>query len=378
MVAGALANKPGNGGEAWVRLSWVLGLRRLGFDVHLVEEISPSVCLDAHGRPAAVEDSVNLAYFASVTAAFGLSATLLCAGRWVAGLSMSELVAHAASCDVILNISGHLEDVQLLSAARCRVFLDIDPGFTQVWAADRRRGARLAGHDVFATIGERIGSAACNIPVAGVQWISTRQPVLLDQWPVAGTGWEREFSTVARWRAAYGAVSVGQQTQTLKHQEFRRVFDLPRLANHGFELALDIDAADAADKAALQGHGWRVVDASDVAAAPETYRSYIQASAAEFSACHGVYAHTRSGWVSDRTARYLASGRPAVVEDTAPVIPTGAGMLTWSTLDEARAAVDAVMRDYDAHAAAARQLAERYFNSDAVLDELLDRCSVPA
>src|SRR5437870_115509 len=136
IVAGALANKPGNGGEAWVRLSWALALKRLGFDVHFVEEISPATCTDADGNPAEVEESVNLAYFLDVTTAFGLAATLRCQGRSVAGLSTTALEQHAATSDLLVNISGHLGDSRVLSLPRRRVFLDIDPGFTQVWHSE--------------------------------------------------------------------------------------------------------------------------------------------------------------------------------------------------------------------------------------------------
>jgi hypothetical protein len=377
LVAGALANKPYNGGEAWVRLSWALGLRRLGFDVHLVEEILPSTCVDTDGHPAAIEDSVNLDYFRQVTASFGLGATLLCGGVSVTGVSVNDLEAYAASCDVLLNISGHLRDMRLLPLPRCRVLIDIDPGYTQAWHAYGHRDALIEGHDVFATIGERIGSNECTIPACGVEWIPTRQPVVLDDWPIVTASPVRGFSSVARWRSPYGAVTVGGTTHPLKHHEFRRIVGLPGLCRHNFELALAIDPDDGADLASLQANGWHVIDAG-AAGTPGSFREYVQTSAAELSACQGVYAGTRSGWLSDRTARYLASGRPAVVEDTATVLPTGLGLLTWATLDEALAAVEVVMRDYDTHARAARRLAERFLDSDVVIGELLERCRVTA
>jgi len=378
LVAGALANKPCNGGEAWVRLSWILGLRRLGFDVHFVEEIAAGVCVDSAGRSAEVDASVNLAYFRDVTDDFGVDATLLCDGMPVTGLDRCALLEVARSADLLLNISGHLVDPRLLAAPRRRVFLDIDPGFTQAWHAAGDPGARLAGHDVYASIGERIGEPDCPIPLDGIDWLPTRQPVVLDEWGPPAAAPTRDLTTVARWRSAYGAVTIAGTTYGLKHHAFRRIAELPRLVDRTVEVALAIDPADAADRATLVDHGWRVVDPAAVAGTPRAFRDFVQSSAAEISACQGVYAGTRCGWISDRTVRYLASGRPAIVEDTAPRLPAGEGLLTFTTVREAAAAIEEVTRHYDAHAQAARDLAVRHLDSDRVIGEFLDRAGVGA
>jgi hypothetical protein len=377
MVAGALANKPGNGGNAWVALSWALGLRRLGFDVHFVEEIALGACADESGRRVAPEASSNLAYFKSVTGAFGLPATLRCEGGSLAGLTSRELVAVATEAAVIINISGHLRDPRILSLPRRRIFLDLDPGFTQAWYAAGDPGAHLDGHDVFATIGERIGQADCPIPTGGIAWIPTRQPVVLDEWPLPTTVPVRGFTTVSTWRCPFGGVEIGGRMQTLKHHEMRRFIDVARRSDSEFELALAIEPDDSADRRLLVDHGWHLVDPREVAAEPHSFREYVQSSSAEFSVAQGVYTATRSGWLSDRTARYLATGRPAVVQDTNTSLPTGAGLLTFRTVDQAVAATAEVARYPALHAAAARSLAETHLESGAVIGELLHRAEAP-
>jgi hypothetical protein len=375
LVGGALANKPRNGGEAWVRLSWMLGLQRLGHAVHLVEEIDPSVCVDAAGAPARVEDSVNLDHFRSTLRRFGLHGTLLCDGATASGLPRTELLDLAASADLLLNISGHVRDAEVLRGPRRRIFLDIDPGFTQAWHA-AGQDVGLRGHDVFATIAERIGTPGCSIPTCGVEWVHTRQPVVLDEWSATDAAPLRGFTTVATWRCPFGPVEVGGAVHSLKHQEMRRLADVPLRSGRDFEVALSIDPADGADRERLRNGGWSIVDPLDVVASADSFRDYVASSAGEFSAAQGVYAATRSGWLSDRTARYLASGRPAIVQDTATTLPTGAGLLTFADRDGAVAAVAEVMRDYASHAAAARQIAETHLDSDLVVGALLERAGI--
>lgn len=380
-MAGALANKPSNGGEAWVRLSWILGLRRLGFEVYFVEQISRGVCRDAQGSPADFGESVNRAYFRSVVDSFGLArrASLieLETGR-TEGLHQAELrdVAEAAVC--LINISGHLTLEPLLAASRTKVYVDIDPGFTQFWHALGLREVHLQGHDHYFTIGENIGTPGCPIPTGEIPWRPTRQPVVLDEWPPAKPRDGDRFTTVATWRSPYGPVEYEGRRYRLKHHEFRRFLQLAQLARGTFEIALEIDPADGADLEQLVAHGWHIVHPRDVASDPASFRGYIQGSDGEFSVAQGIYVETNSGWFSDRSARYLASGKPVLVQDTgfSRNLPLGSGLLTFRTLQEAIAGAEAILREYDEHARAARLVAEEYFDSDKVLAKLLEEVGV--
>jgi hypothetical protein len=378
IVGGALANKPLNGGEAWVRLTWVLGIRRLGFDVCFAEEIAPEQCVDEQGELVDFDRSVNRFFFEQVTDEFGLagSACLVCGedGR-TAGLSYEDLLARADGADLLVNISGHVTRGDLLRAPKARLYVDLDPGFTQLWHASGTPGLRLAGHDHYVTVGGNIGTASCSLPTSGLKWRTTLPPVLLDEWEVADALADTaKFTTIATWRSPYGPVDFGGELHGLKHHEFRKFLDLPRRLCAEFELALDIDPADAADLEALQSHGWTIVDPRSAVPDPSSYRAYIRGSAAEFSVAQGIYVSTNSGWFSDRTACYLASGKPAMVQETGfgVNLPVGSGLVAFRDLDEAVKGAKAIGADYGTHSRAAREIAERHFNSDLVLSRLLE------
>jgi hypothetical protein len=368
VVGGALANKAGSGGEAWVRLSWIRGLQRLGLDVWFAEELTSSTVTDD-----------NVAYFRGVTAQFGLAdrASLLVEGEAVVGVPAEDLLALAESATLV-NISGHLADPPLLDRFRRRVMVDIDPGFTQYWHATGDPGARVDGHDVHFTIGENIGTPGCPIPTGGVRWLPVRQPVVLADWPVVEASNPERFTTVANWRGPFGPVEVDGRTFGLKVHEFRKVIELPSQSPHTFEIALNIHPDDHGDRAALVEHGWHLVDPSPVATEPEAFREYVQGSGAEFSVAQGMYVETCSGWFSDRSVRYLASGRPVLVQDTGfgRSLPVGEGVVAFRTLDEAVAGADRIVVDYAAHAAAARKVAEQQFGSDRVLSRLCDEAGI--
>jgi hypothetical protein len=383
IVSGALANKPWNGGEAWVRLSWALGLRRLGFDVHFVEEIAGASCVDESGAPAEFAGSANRAFFESVVREFGLEerATLLCdGGRESVGPRLPALVEITAEAEVLFDISGHLKSPELLGGPGTRVYVDLDPGFTQAWHADDAVGFRLGRHDRYVTVGLNVGQPGCPIPDCGIEWIPTLPPVLLEEWqPRPCEGAPPRFTTVAGWRSPYGAPRIGGRETSLKHHQFRRVIALPeRLPEARFELALDIHPDDARDREALGEHGWTIADPRALAGTPGAFRDYVAGSAAEFSVAQGVYAETGSGWFSDRTAAYLASGRPAIVQETGvgEGLRLGEGLLTFYSLEDAAAAAERVAADPAAHGEAARRVAVERLDSDLVLGRLLSLLGV--
>jgi hypothetical protein len=362
VVAGALANKVGSAGEAWVRMSWVRGLERLGLEVRFVEQLADP--------PA--EGSAQRDWFGEVTRAFGLAgrATLLSGREAVVGPPLDDLLALAPEATLV-NISGHLTLPELLAGFRRRVMVDIDPGFTQFWHAAGIAGANVDGHDLHFTIGELIGSRDCPIPTAGINWLPVRQPVVLDDWPVTDAAEVDRFTTIASWRGAYGPVEHDGRTYGLKVHEFRKFIALPQRARQRFEIALDIHAGDQRDRAALQEHGWRLTDPRLVAGDPDSFRAYVQNSGAEFSVAQGVYVDTQSGWFSDRTTRYLASGKPALVQDTgfSRTLPVGEGVVAFRSLDQAAEAAADIVARYPDHSAAARRIAEDYFGAERVLEQ---------
>ncbi len=384
IVSSVIANKYLNGGNAWVVLNWLLGLKRLGFDVYFVEQIERAQCVDAKGQETAFENSVNRAYFKQIVDEFGFakSATLLYDnGAQALGLGYAELLELADAADLLINITGHLTLASIKQRIKRKVYLDLDPGFTQFWHALGDRGAHLDGHDFYFTIGENIGMPFCSIPTNGIEWRAARQPAVLEQWQDRTTSHPNRairFTTIATWRGPYGRVAYAGKNHGLKVHEFRKFITLPECTPQYFELALDIHPAEKNDLRALQVNDWHLVDPKQVAGDPNAFRAYVQTSDAEFSAAQGVYVETNSGWFSDRTVRYLASGKPALVQDTgfSCQLPVGEGLIAFRTLDEAIEGTHRIARDYAKHARAARAVAAEYFDSDKVLTMLLDRVGV--
>jgi hypothetical protein len=375
IVSGALANKPFNGGNAWTRLSWVLGLRKLGCEVLFLEEIKSEACVDNTGARCPFEASVNLAYFQETMARFGLKhvSALLCAdGEKGWGLPVADLVVLAREARLLINISGHLTHPEIKPRIGCKVYFDDDPGFTQFWHASGSAGPRLNNHDFYFTIGQNIGGPGCAIPTGNLHWRHTQPLVVLDQWPVSSRSVFERFTTVASWRGPYGPVTYGGKTYGVKAHEFRKFLDLPQRTSRQFEIALQIYPGDSRDLDALHSHGWLIADPKKAAGSPSAFRGYVQHSSAEFSVAQGIYVDTNSGWFSDRTVRYLASGRPVLVQDTgfSRNYPVGQGLLAFQTLEEAEEGVDQITGNYTRHCQVARRLAEEHFDSSKVIRQL--------
>lgn len=362
-MAGAIAREPGRAGHAWQYLQYVLGFRRLGFDVLFVDALDPPV------------DRNSVLYLREVMDRFGLGDrwSLLYDGR-AEGVPRRELVERAKSAPLLINVMGYLQDAELLAAPAKRVFLDIDPGFGQMW---RELGLAnvFEGHDAYVTIGENIGRADCSVPDCGFDWITTRQPVVLAEWPATHGLGEGRFTSVGAWRGPFGPIEYRGETYGQRVHEFRKFVDLPRRTGAEFECALAFEAGDERDRELLMEHGWSLVDPAGAAATVDAYRTFIQRSAAEFMVAKSMYVKTRSGWFSDRSVCYLASGKPVLAEETglADLYPVGEGLLTFSTLEDAEAGVEEVIGNYERHSAAARELAAEFFDSDKVLGRLLDR-----
>jgi len=379
IVAGALAQRPNIGGHTWVFLQYLLGFRRLGWDVLFVDRLEPEMCVDADGEPAGLRSSVNLSYLADVMERFGLGerwSLLYDGGREVVGRSRAEVVDAARRSALLLSVMGFLGDEEILAAAPLRAFLDIDPGFGQIW---QQLGLHqtFKGHDRYVTIGERIGAADCRVPTCGIDWVTTKPPVELSEWPPqADSG--SALTTVASWRGAFGPLEYEGRTYGLRVHEFRRFFELPGRTSARFEVALDIDEAEVDDLRQLEANGWTLVDPRVAAGDPWRYRDYVQRSAAELMIAKNLYVDTRNGWFSDRSACYLASARPVLAQDTGldGLVPHGEGLVTFSTLEEAVEGVGEITGDYERHSRAARAIAAEHFAAERVLPRLLDKLGV--
>jgi hypothetical protein len=377
VVGGSVAQRPGQGGHTWLFVQYALGLKRLGWDVLLLDRLEPDMCRDAGGAPCRFDASWNLAYWTAVLEAFGLgdrASLIYDRGAQVAGVPMREVLEHVRSSACLLNVMGFIDHEPILEEAPLNVFVDIDPGFTQMWQ-DLGQTDFLDGHDAYVTVGANLGRADCAIPTCGLDWIAWRQPVVLEYWRTPAPAPQARFTSVGAWRGPYAPVEYGGRTYGLRAHEFRQFASLPGMLGRQFEVALDIGDADARDRELLHAHGWTLADPAVVARDPWSYRRYIWGSGAEFMIAKGMYSRTNSGWFSDRSICYLAAGRPVLAQATGidHLYPTGEGLVTFSTLDDARAGAEAILGDYERHARAARDLAEEYFDSDRVFGDLLAR-----
>jgi hypothetical protein len=373
-----------------VFLQYVLGFRKLGWDVLFLDRLEPEMCTDETGARAPLEHSANVRYFVDVMSRFGLDGCygLLSKGNGgngsngtasTIGLNRAQIIERVAASSALINVMGFLDDEEILAAAPQRVFLDIDPGFGQMWCALGQHDA-FRGHDAHVTIAENIGKPSCAIPTCGLEWVTTKQPVVMDEWTdVGGTRCEHAaITSVASWRGAYGPVEYRGRTYGLRVHELRKFAALPRLCRQPFELALEIHPSDHADRALLEASGWTLVEPAAVAGDPWSYRAYVQGSRGELMVAKNMYVQANSGWFSDRSICYLASGRPVVAQDTGfrRHCPTGQGLIAFATLDEAAAGIEEDAREPGRHARAARAIAEEHFDSDRVLRRLLDDAGV--
>lgn len=372
MVSGMVAGTPGQAGASWSVLQWVLGLRQLGHRAVLVEEI-PQRAVAPAGVP--LGRSCNARYFLEITARLGITddACLMVSETGeTLGMSPEAVFRAAGESECLLNTSGTLKDPKILERIPVRAYLDVDPGFTQLWD--------LQGHDLgidrhnrLLTVGMSVGRPECAIPTHQRSWIRTLPPVVLEHWPAVDAAPARGISTVVNWRG-YGSVEHEGVFYGQKVHSFRDLFPLPGLTGAEFELACAIDPAETGDLEQLRRHGWSLVDPGTVAGTAGAYRDFIGRSRAEINVAKDGYVKSGSGWFSDRSACYLASGRPVIAQDTAlPAgVPTGDGFLTFDTLETAAERIGEVVGEYARHSRAARAFAEEHLDSRRVIGGVLD------
>ena len=267
VVAGMLAGVPRQGGATWAVLQYVLGLRRLGHEVVVVEEVEGAGFAAAAHRFGALVGEFDLGPYAALIER-GSATT--------AGMTRADLLRAASGADLLLNLSGTLTDEDVLRAVGTRVFVDLDPAFTQLWHAVERVDMGFACHERFVTIGRDIGRPGCNVPTCGRSWVTTPQPIVLDCWPLAGDVVHAGLTTVGHWRA-YGSIHHDGVHYGQKAHALRPLIDLPARAGAPFLLALGIHPDERDDLAALDRHGWRLVDPGVVAGTPADYRAFVRA-----------------------------------------------------------------------------------------------------
>jgi hypothetical protein len=305
------------------------------------------------------------------------AALLLKGTRQTIGLPYAELMKKTRQADVFFNISGMLQDHALFEQIPLRVYVDLDPAFIQLWQTECKIDMRFSNHTHFVTIGLRLGQPDCPVPTAGRTWLTTLQPVVLQHWPITQSISHDALTTVANWRG-YGSIEYQGRHYGQKAHSWRKFFELPRMTTEKFALALAIHPDEKNDVQALRENNWELLDPIESAGTPARYRRFIQESKAEFGIAKSGYVVSRCGWFSDRSACYLASGRPVLAQETgfSRYLPIGEGLFPFTTVDDVLGAIEELNRDYPRHCRAARALAERFFDSRRVLSQLLSTLGV--
>jgi hypothetical protein len=364
-------------------------------DARVVEQIDPAACVDDAGRPTAFERSANLAYFRRATKQLDLAdrAAMVCGeGDHVYGTTAADLLDFAADADLLINITGHLTWARVKDRCRRRVYLDLDPGYTQFWHAAGNPGPRLGGHDHYYTVGENIGAADCPIPAGGIDWRPIRQPVVLDRWPVvppadAATGGSTggspavcRFTTVASWRGAYGRAEFNGRDVRAQGPRVPPVRGPPRAGRAGGTRGVPV-----------RGRAGHPPGRRGRPSPPKRQRVGGRRPAGRRAGpgrVPALRAGVRGGVlrrpgrvrrdeqrVVQRPHRAVPGLRPAGAGPGHRVprhLPVGEGLVAFGTPDEATAGAGRIAAEYAAHSRAARRLAEAYFDSDKVLSKLLD------
>lgn len=360
-------------GVALHYLQYCLGLRDLGVDVLYLEDNRAwpyDPWLDRPDEDAAY----SRVWLADLFDAFDLPWAYRDPKGRYSGLPEVEVHAWCEASDLLLNVSGGHEPDAHHRLAKRLVFVDTDPGFVQVAAANgnARTRAWLEAHDVLLTFAESAGTASSRLPDDGFPWKTTRQPVHLPFWSATSDGPGSVWTTVMNWRA-YAATEWQGEAWGQKDAEFPLVRALPRRT--GLDLELALGGADA-PRDALEADGWRITDPREPTRTVWTFRDYVGASRGELTVAKQAYVRSRGGWFSERSANYLAAGRPVVAQDTGWTehLPHGKGLLAFRTTEEAEAGLLAVEADLATHAAAAREIAVKHFGARDVLATLLEDC----
>ena len=365
------------GGVTWDYLQYLLGFRSLGHDVWYLED-SGAWPYDPVRQTYGEDSTYNTSYLHGIMSEFGLG------DRWIfrngadgkfhgAGEAAArDLIKHG---DLLVNVSsaGWLKDYDF--GVKHQMFIDGDPMFCQVGLVDPNNAAyaaRVRSHDSHFTFGLNVGGPGCLAPDNGIRWKKTVQPIALDQWPLQTDEGLDRFTTVMNW-SSYLPIEFEGRHYGQKDLEFEKFKLLPQKTPQHLEMAMGQGIGAKRPTEELRALGWTILEAGEVLPDHHSYRDFLRTSKAEWSVAKHGYVAGRTGWFSCRTACYLALGRPAVVQETgwSDYIPAGEGLLAFSTLDEAVAAIADINDHYAEHQAAARALAVQYFDAKKVCADLL-------
>ena len=368
-------------GVTYQFLHYLMGLRQLGYDPYYVED-SGRYIYDPDLNDLSPDADKNIAAVVPALEAHGFANRWAFRGKYPGGkcygMTEEQILALYREADAFLNITGAQELREEHLQIPRRIYVETDPVASQIRVANghAEQTAALDAHDTYFSFGENFGAPDCRVPVVRYDWQPTRQPVVLDLWSNSVDTTGAPYTTIATWRNDGKDIEyAGETYYWSKHREFLKIIDLPRRRDVLFEIAAGKD--DEAE-VVLVANGWRFKDSISVSRDMESYRLYLQSSRGEFTVAKDQNVRLKSGWFSDRSACYLAAGRPVITQETgfSNILPTGEGLFGFETMDDILRAVDAIESNYDRAAGAARAIANEYFAADRVIGSLMQRAGL--
>lgn len=368
-------------GVTYQFLHYLIALRRLGYDPYYIEDSGRWV-YDPALNDLSPDATRNVEAVAPVLEAHGFGNRWAFRGSYpdgrCYGLTEEQILTLYREADAFLNVTGAQEIREEHLQCRRRIYVESDPFASQVQVFNGHQPTikALEAHDTHFTFGENIGHPDCTVPVERFHWQPTRQPVVMDLWGHSHNATGAPYTTITTWHNKGKDVEYkGERYYWTKDREFERFLDLPRRRPVPFEMAVGVPDDV---RRRLDEQGWRQRRSIDLSASVTGYRDYIQRSRAEFTVARDQYVRPRTGWFSDRSACYLAAGRPVITEDTGfgKFIPTGRGLFAFTTMDDVLAAIDAIESDYDGHCRAAAEIADAYFGAERVVASLMSRAGL--
>lgn len=377
VILGMMGRSP-FGGQAWLYLNWLSGFNSLGHDVWYVEDdtVWP---YDPLQNTVTDDCSYAVHHISRCMEQIGLP------NKWAFrladregacwGLSEPELRELYGSCDALLNIVGATDLREEHLSSRLRVYVQSDPVISELRLArgDLHTKSAFNNHDTIFTYGENYGAEDCGVPLNGIEYKKTRQPIDLTKWPMTYNPDASYFTTIGNYRQIGEDIEYnGKIYRWSKHHEWEKFIDLPKRTSQKFEVALKI--TDPVDHNMLEENGWKVISPFEMSLDIfGSYMNFIRGSRAEWTVAKDQNVNLRSGWFSERDACYLASGKPVVAQDTgfSKFIPTGNGLFAFNTIEESLDAIEKINDSYAMHCKAAREIAEEYFDSRKIASRLL-------
>ncbi len=377
IVGSWMVRYPLGGNLSWT-LQYLVGLKNLGHDVYLVEKYAyNNSCYNPVKKVMSNDCSYGTKVVSELLGRFGLT------NRWCFvqkggvyhGLSKQKIKEVFLTADLYIDIGAHNRWAEE-SSSTLRVFIDVDPAFTQIkWHNNLVDNVPLPVYDHYYTIGMNVGTEGNEIPTNGIKWKYIYNPVNTHLFSRTLPPANASYTTIMNWQSyeciTYNGISYGQ-----KDIEFEKFMSLPQWVNATLEIA--VHGLNKAKAEMIHNHGWVINAAQEVTSSYDSFCKYLANSKGEFSVCKNVYVATSSGWFSDKSAAYMASGRPVVVQDTGfkTHLPVGKGLFAVNNLDEAQAAIQEIENNYSFHSQKAWEIACEYLEASKVLKKFTNELGI--